>query len=266
MVPTPFKRAVRRWLYETPTPIPPRWRITGALSRAHANFALIAPDLSWLYVQTPKAASSTIKRQLWGLYGQEVSDDETMRLHRERGVLKVLPDLTGAEVRQVLHKPGTFRFTFVRNPYGRLISAYKDKVLNAAGLHPDGYDLDLPGARGPLSFDGFVRAVAATEDDLCNVHWMSQHRCGLFDIVRFDKVGKVETYGADMDDILAHIGGKPAQQVRPINTSRAVAGEEARAVGLGFTDELAALVHHRYRRDFEQFAYDPLVFPRPPAP
>lgn len=264
LLPTAAKRAARRWLYTTPAPIPPRWRITGALSRAHEKFALVAPDLTWLYVQTPKAASSTIKRQLWRLYGQEVADDAAMRLHRERGVLKVLPDLTGAEVRRVLEDEQTFRFTFVRNPYDRLVSAYKDKVLNASNLHPGGYDLGLAVPSGPPAFDTFVRAIAETDDELCNVHWMSQHRCGLFDIVRFHKVGKVETYEADMDEILARIAGPSAPKVKPINSSRALAGEEA--AGIGFTQELAALAHQRYRRDFEQFGYDPMSYPRPATP
>ena len=259
------KLAVRRFLYTTRLPLPLRLRITGALSRAHEKFALVAPDLSYVYVQVPKAASSTVKRQLWTLTGRRIDDGSTMRLHREAGGHLLLPDLTSRQIRTVLKGDGAFRFTFVRNPYDRLGSAYRDKVLNAAGLHPEGYDhgLALAGGEKP-GFDAFVRAVAATDDERCDVHWMSQHRCGLFDIVDFHHVGRVETFQADMRLILARIAGPEAADARlaGVNVSRIPFDQQGARDAIGFTEELAELAFRRFQRDFELFGYDQASYAR----
>jgi len=248
----PALASSRRWLLHRLPFLSDRLRIDGARGGSQAKAALIAPDRSFLYVVVPKAANSTVKRVLWRLLGTEVADDEAMEtLHGGPGPFLGFPDMSSAELHEVLKGRGVFRFTFVRNPYERLVSAYQDKV-RALGRHrPIDYAGALGLARQP-TFEAFVRKVAAQPDEASDWHWMSQHRCALVDLVSYDFIGRVERFDEHIAQVLQRIGA-PAGLYDP--------AASVNRLGLGdaplFSDELAELAFKRYRRDFEIFGYSP---------
>lgn len=239
-----------RWLLHRLPFLPDRLRIQGARGGAQAKAALIAPDHSYLYVVVPKAANSTIKRVLWRLLGAEVTDGEAMgALHGGPGPFLGFPDLSAGDLRAALRGPDTFRFTFVRNPYDRLVSAYQDKILGLGQHRPIDYAATL-GLEARPTFEAFVRKVAAQPDEASDWHWMSQHRCALVDLVRYDFIGRVEQFDDDFARVLKRIGAGPGAYDPGASVNRLGLGGEAL-----FSDALAELAFKRYRRDFELFGY-----------
>lgn len=242
----------RRWVAETPLPVPRRARIAALIGPGNPNAVFIAPDLSFAYVSVPKAANSTIKRALLALRGIDVGDEAAMQSMRavEDPYLR-LGQLGSRDARRVLAGAGVFRFTFVRNPYDRMVSAYKDKVLGLNRNHPGGFAANLfASAAEPPSLGDYVRAYTALDDYRSDIHWRSQYANALIGVVSYDLIGHVESFDADFARVLETIapGADPAALVRPTNISP--------AGSVRYTDDLAALVYRRYERDFTTFGYE----------
>jgi len=100
-----------------------------------------------------------------------------------------------------------FKFTFVRNPYARLLSAYLDKIVRKGYAHRRRYRALLePGkdATSPPSLDRFLDFLAA-EGLYANVHWAPQTAMLLIPEADFDFIGKVESLDKDLAFVLQRI-------------------------------------------------------------
>ena len=252
------KTALQRALYDISPALPRRVGIYAARMEPIRKVALVPPDRSFLYVVVPKAANSTIKRALWKMQSVDVDDGSAMdALHAGPGPYDSLGDLSAAELRAVLEGGATFRFTFVRNPFGRLASTYRNKVLRLNGNRATRF-LEGLGLRPDAtpSFSDFVRRVASLSDAGADWHWVSQHRSAMVHLIDYDFIGRVENFEKDFRSVLDRIGApqgvhSPEQN---LNQTQALGG-----AGL-FTEELAEIAYRRYRTDFEIFGYDPLSY------
>jgi hypothetical protein len=128
-----------------------------------------------IYVETPKVACTTIKRVL------QAAELGVERRHE-------MPDDVHARATSPLLAPGhdpegfalaiwdtaTFRFTFVRNPYSRILSCWLDKMVSnetergrmapMLGLDPN----------TPPSLAEFLEAIAAQPERERDPHWTTQ--------------------------------------------------------------------------------------------
>src|SRR5262249_48184693 len=76
-----------------------------------------------IYVCVPKCASSRIKRTLSGLLGRHIQSSEDAWERRRSGLKS--PKCVGMRTFwQLSIAPHTLRFSFVRNPYSRLVSLW----------------------------------------------------------------------------------------------------------------------------------------------
>lgn len=112
--------------------------------------------------------------------------------------------------------PGLFSFAFVRNPWDRLVSCYRDKIC----LEVDGFTRSTirPGIADCLarfdsllpsmSFDEFVRAVASIPDSAADDHFRSQYTfvSNLSGEVAVDFIGRYESIVEDLSSIQRHVG------------------------------------------------------------
>ena len=116
-----------------------------------------------------------------------------------------------------------FKFTFVRNPWSRIISAYMEKfrdyhesvykpateITNSfkriiSESHPK-YFKEYFDEDGVLSFKGFVDIFyqySKESYDNFDIHWLPQHLINDMYIKDFDFIGKLENFESDFDKIL----------------------------------------------------------------
>lgn len=141
-----------------------------------------------------------------------------------------------------------YHFTFVRNPWDRLVSCYKDKILKEdRNLIKRVYKIDR------IRFDDFVKMVGKTPDYFSNTHFVSQYLSMRFkEPKEMNFIGRFETFEAELDSLLNVI--IPARKINEIPRLNAgyPSGENYRKY---YTDETRDIIAHRYKHDIELFDY-----------
>jgi hypothetical protein len=167
--------------------------------------------------------------------------------------------MTGLErFHQLATSAETLCFTFVRNPYARLVSAwsnkFSEKPLRRGDPHIDLY-LDHAASCGdyrpsmePLSFPAFVRFIRETMHCPSDPHWDLQARRVSLPGIELDLIGRVESFEKDFANVLRH-AEQPQIKLRRLNKSGASAWASH------YTEELATTVYRLYERDFDTFYY-----------
>jgi chondroitin 4-sulfotransferase 11 len=167
-----------------------------------------------VYIEIPKVACTSIKTAIAGLAGVTL-EDTGGNPHTARW-----PAPGGELGRRGPPFPGLFSFAFVRDPWDRLVSCYRDKIRGEV----DGYTYFTirPGVADCLarfdaffagmSFDGFVRAVASIPDEHADAHFRSQHRFVTGDdgALAVDFVGRYEHLAEDFQRVSRTLGREPA--------------------------------------------------------
>ncbi|NKC30445.1 sulfotransferase family protein [Falsiroseomonas selenitidurans] len=240
-------------------------RLTGHtfISRSHRILA----------TTVPKAACTTVKTALSALTERDRLDEpphgrairQEMRIHLPGAVgLPSLPSLPAAEAAALLDDPGFFCFTFVRNPFARLHSAWADKIR--LGHEPlfqphiarmRARSGGMPSAEAPtgVGFACFLRCVAEEDPAERDVHWASQVDIAFPQVIPYSFIGRVEDFATGMAVVAAEVGrrGGPAEAFQPTRLNVTEAGHWR----LAYDAELAALVRRAFAADFEAFGYDP---------
>lgn len=140
--------------------------------------------------------------------------------------------------------PGYFRFTFVRNPYSRLLSAWRDKVLKP--------DAAIP-ARDPelgaelSDFARFVEWICDQDPAQINIHFRPQARLVPPEI---DFVGRMETFEADLRNVFDRIHLGNLENVPHGNRTA-----KANRVEPEVTPSIQGAITKYYEDDFRRFGY-----------
>jgi hypothetical protein len=206
-----------------------------------------------VYIEIPKVACTSIKVALAGVCGVDLAASGG-NPHEARW-----PTPRAAPARLGPRFPGLFAFAFVRDPWERLVSCYRDKIRGEV----DGYTFFTirPGVANCLarfdafvagmSFDAFVRAVAAIPDDDADPHFRSQHTFVTDDAgqLAVDFVGRYERLADDLRAVERRVG-LPA-----LDLPRLQAARTPLPFAAFYTAETAQLVADRYARDVELFGY-----------
>lgn len=218
----------------------------------------VLPHQQLIYVSVPKAASTTIRSIL-----SEIStscappDQRVVYKRRYSGLLS--PSMAGLErFYKLATSPATLRFTFVRNPYARLVSAWSDKfsrkLLRRGDPYVDLY-LDYAAASGeklvsfdPLPFPRFVQFVRDSIHCGWDPHWDLQAIRTSLPGLDIELTGRVESFEKDFGSVLQH-AGRPSVKLRRLNKSGASAWTSH------YTEELSRIVYRLYERDFDTFGY-----------
>lgn len=233
---------------------------------------------SLVYRVVPKCACSTIG-QILHRAGTGAFFDGDIHDARE-GVWKWNGHAEEGRAREAIRRAvlgGGFRFTAVRNPYARLLSAFFDKIC---GVQRNGRRYrgtlmsglcESYGIRIEPGFDqiaAFRRFVLLARDTVRfqqpippDIHWapMASHAATLVrGGGRFDAVFATEDFAAGMGAVLAARPPEHAVDLAALPRFNESAGHGPRPEHPleAFYDDLAAhLVQETYRRDFAIFKY-----------
>lgn len=223
----------------------------------------VLPRYKLIYIMVPKAASTRIRRTLARIDGRFMRSLKPSRRSKYRGPSGPR-NITIDKLFRLATNPDVLRFSFVRNPYARVVSCwadkYADKPLIGGDVFIDAYlarrheiDADLPaGADRTLSFPQFVAFAAATAKAHHDSHLQAQDDILSMPGIELDMIGKVETFDADFIRVLDFV-----------NANDAIRNEAAVAINKThhndwptyYTPELVDLVYRAYECDFDRFGY-----------
>jgi len=224
----------------------------------------ISPIHQYFCMAIPKAACSKIKIVLQQLEGLPLPADPFDVHARATPGFRFVPsiaDFPTAEGATILTGSAWFRFTFVRNPYARLFSAYKSQVMDLSSPYINfreairqraGYPTPVGATVGRVGFADFVKYIAAQPDEQRDGHWKSQTGSLQLDVIRYDFVGRVETFATDFKTVLQRFAA-PATLLTTlaerVNTTAQL------PLAAAYNKALADLVYTIYQDDFETFGY-----------
>jgi Sulfotransferase family len=223
----------------------------------------VLPQHQLLYICVPKCASTTIKMVLSSLARNQLDTSDQLHKRRYSG-LKSPKRIGISTFHQLAINPAAFRFSFVRNPYSRLVSTWADKFQNKSLVGGDSFidrylmnrgwiDDSLPaGPHNALSFPQFVQFAAATANRRLDAHWHLQDDLLTMPGIKLDLVGKVESFGKDFASVLDHAGaGVRLRQIADVHFN----ASQHKPWPNYYTADLADQVYRAYERDFDRFKY-----------
>ena len=204
-----------------------------------------------VYIDIAKVASSSIKAMLASVLGLEGADGNPHEIEFPKP--KAIDGLGDRMY------PGFFTFAFVRNPWDRLVSCYRDKILGEVagftGFAESGVAHCL--ARfdefsANMSFDDFARAVASIPDDEADEHFRSQsdYVINSSGCVAVDFLGRYEALGDDFAHVVCEIGLPADTQLPNLQIA------PKRSYASFYTSETRGIVKARYINDVELFRYE----------
>lgn len=199
------------------------------------NYSLEGFDrLKCIYVHIPKAAGISINKALFGNYG---GGHTTVRAYKR--------------IFGPIRYKRYFTFTFVRNPYSRLLSAYH--FLMTGGFKEEEGKWAEQNISSYSSFDEFVRKWVSEDNIWRYNHFKPQYSfvCDIGLEPEVDFIGKVETINEDFEKVCRVLDV-------PNNLSVHNKGEPDNSNWKQYyTSHSFQKVAEIYHQDFELFNYHP---------
>jgi len=203
--------------------------------------AYVSVRHKFIWVQVPKSASS--------------SCEKIINSNITHNIVPVGPSSKVA----MLKYPDYNSFTFVRNPWDRVVSCYCDRVqrlrfydYDVNAYDPKGFK-DM-GLNSGVSFNKFVSIICDQDDDNSDYHWRAQHSFITIDdkvLVKF--IGKVETFTEDWEKLFELLNWN-IKKVFHMNKSVAEVRKH-RSYKNYYNSTTKALVAKRFEKDIDTFKY-----------
>jgi len=231
----------------------------------NANLINVLPERGVIYIAIPKAASTRIRAILSGIGGRY-----SRKLNPGRWGKRREPERTShigfISLYRLAKNPGTFCFSFVRNPYARVLSCWSEKFQGkplVPGLLPiiDDYlarraqiDPKLPhGPDQTLPFESFVTfAETSAHLDVAEVHLRAQTDHLDAPGIPVEFIGRVESFNDDFAVVLDRL--KASDEIRREAVTKA--NESTHKPWLEYyTPDLAERIYRAYESDFDRFRY-----------
>lgn len=206
----------------------------------------------YCYFRIPKCANSTISKTLAHYDASIVYDDNNDpdgRVAKSKFVsIDAIRIFSKANLRKKY-----FLFTFVRNPYVRVLSAYLDKIDNfKAAFLKTRYSVRQFSESGEITFEAFVTYLE-NGGLFLDPHWAPQAFLLPLPPSEIPFIGKVENIDDDLPMLINHLFGDGVyKDAKNREDSRRKSSELA---SLYYTDDLKSRVYQLYRVDFDAFSY-----------
>jgi Sulfotransferase family len=157
-----------------------------------------------IYIETPKVGCTAIKQILQ--YSELNYDSSKLPddVHDRRLSPLKSPKNNEAEFLACLASEEYFTFSFVRNPFTRVLSAYLDKIIGRPGVTtPIQQKMGIDPNTYIPTFPEFIDLVYATPASDMNPHWAPQTFLLGFEKVRYDYLGRFEFFRPSIDHLVS---------------------------------------------------------------
>lgn len=240
-----------------PTPNDLYQRYSPARVNYHINLSI---KHDFMYFETPKAGCSTIKGRLHKL---EIGDNRFVTLGKNIHDKLASPFLSPYQVkhdefRKILNNRAFLKFTFVRNPFTRTLSAYLDKIVRnepqkqsitrTMGLGPDETTREI-------SFEDFLRAVDSQSDKEMDPHWAIQSHHLMLDLIDYNFIGRLENFENDWNIAVRMVYPKQNRENPPSDIQTHHKTDASKNLTEYYSAAAIDLVRKIYADDFEQLGY-----------
>lgn len=234
--------------------------------KTHRDFELetnISLKNNYIYYQVCKAANSTVKHHLMTLdfldstYQLQTVHDKNLSPHLSP---YQLPE---GQCQALMQSVDVLNFTFVRNPYARLLSCYLHRIV-ANPASPSARQLArlTKGRTGAdVSFSEFVDCICDQPSIEMERHWRVQYDCVLFPLVEWSFVGRVERLMDDLETLFemmtSRTGRLCSMQEGAISLNASPMRTNASTqIAKYITPKVQQKIASRFKADFETFGYD----------
>ncbi|WP_168733026.1 sulfotransferase family 2 domain-containing protein [Aliigemmobacter aestuarii] len=244
-------------------PFFPRYRVLMELEREPLHMRgplrnlILSHDKRFLFLRNQKCACTQTTQLLYA-YGN-LGETYPGNVHRaDKGIYAAR--YRWPDIRPVFEAHMAYLFTFVRHPETRAHSAFRNFFVDQKNIarhkhmgpmKAHGYD---PARGEDYNFDVFLDYVAHTfEIDRLRTdsHWRLQVDNVAWKDIRFDAVGRVESYEADIRRIFAEGGAPDFPPAHLLAERHNVSGAARTAV----TPAQRARIETLYAPDYEAFGY-----------
>ncbi|MFB3041791.1 MAG: sulfotransferase family 2 domain-containing protein [Candidatus Poribacteria bacterium] len=218
-----------------------------------SEFSIFLQPYSAVYIDIAKVASSSLKATFASVLGIDL-DAAGGNPHAVS-----FPRPPPAEKGGARLYPSLYTFAFVRNPWDRLVSCYRDKIGGAVKEFTEFSDSGVAYCLerfeaffANMSFEEFVDAVVAIPDEQADEHFRSQnpYLTNSKGETAVDFVGRYENLEADFRYVAERIGLPSTIELPRLQAAR----HSVNYVDY-YTKETREIVAHRFREDIERFAY-----------
>jgi hypothetical protein len=208
----------------------------------------------FVYCRIPKAANSSVMATLYNAqHGKAGFSREEMNQLKFHTYLKP-SDLSEKDVTAARD---FFSFTICRDPVARLLSAYKDKVMDRSNLEHRcevarflGRPIDAE-----IGFDEFLDFIESDNGLKVNYHWAPQAGLLAIQPEKLSFIGRVENLAADLAFVVRSIFGDDREIINwSPHSTREPSCRDSREP---LTRAQKARISVLYRQDFEVFCYPP---------
>lgn len=213
---------------------------------------IISHKRKYIYVYIPKVACSTIREMLATIDNRKYYPNWTQKNGK---VCKT--KFKRVSIRGISKYPNYYAFMFVRNPWDRLVSCYKEKVVRVRTLpnspwvtngvyrpFQNNYNKDFKN----MDFDTFVRLVSRVPDKEADGHFRSQHTFIGEQLSKLDFVGKFERFAKDLA-MVKKVLGITYKQKHLWKSANRVPYKEY------YTEKTKRMVAQRFSVDIKLFNY-----------
>lgn len=172
----------------------------------------ISPKLNFIYFSIPKNACSTITVLLRSKFESDLYKIKSKVHDRNTSSLLRPCDIGYDKFIELLESNSVFKFTVIRNPYSRILSAYINKFVDSQKRHIEAYKSFLKNLVPPelkseyienrdLTFIEFLNFVHSQKPYQMNAHWRPQFSQAFMDLVNYSAVYKFEELNTCLQEL-----------------------------------------------------------------
>lgn len=214
----------------------------------------------YVYFEVAKVACSTVKSRLRTVAAPEIPMPNEVHPAVTNSPFTKPFQLPPRIMRNVLSGNGFTRFTFVREPVERVVSAYLDKICrrdkagNVSSQKKRFYKVHFPNmdVQDDITFDQFVATIAELDDPRkFDKHWRPQADLMFLPVQEFDFIGRFDRFEDDWDRLTERLDLQIKTDRTSITWHATAAGSKVDDV---VTPDARRKIEAAYARDFDLYA------------